>query len=82
MTHLASADSHEQAALTLPDGAVVLLHDCVKSLTSALGLCHHLLQGCQFPPNAIGLQVRRYEDRQLCMSIHLMQRGGDCQQQG
>ncbi|KAA6427830.1 MAG: hypothetical protein FRX49_02493 [Trebouxia sp. A1-2] len=36
--YLASADSHEEATLAPPDGGVVVRHDCVKGLTSALGL--------------------------------------------
>ena len=36
--YLASADSHKQAALALPDSAVILLHDRVKGLANALGL--------------------------------------------
>ena len=48
--YLASADSHEESALAPLDGGVVVLHDCVKGLTSALGLTDHLLQGCQLAP--------------------------------
>lgn len=48
--YLASADSHEEATLAPPDGGVVVRHDCVKGLTSALGLGDHLLQGCQLAP--------------------------------
>ncbi len=48
--HLASADSHEESTLAPPDGGVVVLHDCVKGLTSALRLGDHLLQGCQLAP--------------------------------
>ncbi len=48
--YLAPADSHEEATLAPPDGGVVVLHDRVKGLTSALRLGDHLLQGCQLAP--------------------------------
>ena len=41
--HLAPADRHEQAPLTLPDSTIVLLHDPIKGLPGAFGLGDHLL---------------------------------------
>ena len=56
--HLASADSEENCAPALGNGVVVLLHDAVKGLASAMGLAHQGLRLLELGPDACGLRMQ------------------------
>ena len=58
--HLASADGHEDAALTLPDGRVVVRHGFVKQVTSTTWLADDLLEAIDLAPHPIALHTLRF----------------------